>query len=131
LLKLNRVAVVLVAACSLGMAYAGEDAYALLEGAYAVGLTGLFVPMMFGLFTRPRSSLPALASMTAGIGTWLLHYVMGYVADWEYFLQSIDAIGRWQLPPSLAATTLAAATYLICEPPWRMRRYIHLPEERS
>ncbi len=123
LLKLNRFAVLLVAACSLAMAYAGEDAYALLEGAYAVGLTGLFVPMMFGLFTRPRSSLPALAGMTVGIGTWLFHYVMGYVAGWEYFLQGIGAIGRWQLPPPLVATGLAAVTYLICEPPWRMRRY--------
>jgi Na+/proline symporter len=122
LLRLNRLAVLLVAACSLAMAYAGEDAYALLEGAYAVGLTGLFVPMMFGLFTRPRSSLPALASMTVGIGTWLFHYVMGYVAGWEYFLEPIDPIGRWQLPPPLVATALAALTYLICEPPWRMRR---------
>jgi Na+/proline symporter len=121
LLKLNRLSVLLVAACSLGMAYAGEDAYTLLEGAYAVGLVGLFVPMMFGLFTRPRGSLPALASMAVGMGTWLLHYVMGYVADWEYFLQPIEAVGRWQLPPSLVATALAAVTYLICEPPWRMR----------
>jgi solute:Na+ symporter, SSS family len=122
MLKLNRLAVLLVAGCSLGMAYAGENAYQLLEDAYAVTLTGLFVPMMFGLFTQPRSSLPGLASMTVGMGLWLFHFVMGYVADWEYFLEGIDAIGAWQFPTSLAATILAAVVYLVCEPPWRMQR---------
>jgi Na+/proline symporter len=122
MLKLNRLAVLLVAGCSLGMAYAGENAYQLLEDAYAVTLTGLFVPMMFGLFTQPRSSLPGLASMIVGIGLWLFHFVMGYVADWEYFLEGIDAIGAWQLPMSLTATILAAVVYLVCEPPWRMQR---------
>jgi solute:Na+ symporter, SSS family len=123
LLKLNRLAVLLVAACSLAMAYAGENAYTLLEDAYAITLTGLFVPMMFGLFTQPRSSLPALASMSVGIGLWLIHFVMGHVAGWEYFLDGIEAIGRWHLPSSLTATVLAALTYLIFEPPWRMRRH--------
>ena len=131
-LRLNRIAVLVVAACSLGLAYAGEDAYSLLEDAYSIPLTGLFVPMMFGLFTQPRSSLPALASMTVGIGIWLLHYVMGHVAQWEYFLHPIEPIGRWQLPPSLVATALAAVTYLTCEPPWRMRRHNpHTPQRTS
>ena len=60
--------------------------------------------------------------MTVGVGLWLLHFVMGYVAEWEYFLEGIDAIGSWQLPTSLTATILAAMAYLICEPPWRMQR---------
>jgi solute:Na+ symporter, SSS family len=128
MLKLNRLAVLLVAGCSLGMAYAGENAYQLLEDAYAVTLTGLFVPMMFGLFTQPRSSLPGLASMTVGIGLWLFHFVMGYVAEWEYFLEGIDAIGAWQLPTSLIATVLAAVVYLLCEPPWRMQRRVPNPD---
>lgn len=121
-LQLNRLAVVLVAAFSLAMAYWGENAYALLEDAYAVTFTGLFVPMMFGLFTRPRSSLPALASMTVGAGLWLLHFLMGHLADWEYFLEGLDAIGRWRLPASLSSTLHAAVAYMIFEPPWRMQR---------
>jgi solute:Na+ symporter, SSS family len=122
LLKLNRLAVLLVAACSLGMAYAGENAYRLLEDAYAVTLTGLFVPMMFGLFTQPRSGVPALVSMTVGVGLWLFHFVMGYAAGWEYFLEGVAVIGSWRLPTALTVTALAALSYLICEPPWRMRR---------
>ncbi len=121
LLPLNRLAVLLVAACSLALAYVGENAYKLLENAYSIPLTGLFVPMMFGLFTRPRSSLPALASMVVGTGLWLFHFVMERVADWEYFLQGIEVIGRWHLPSSLTAAALAAVTYLIFEPPWRMQ----------
>ncbi len=126
-LQLNRLAVLLVAAFSLAMAYWGESAYALLEDAYAVTLTGLFVPMMFGLFTRPRSRLPALASMTVGAGLWMLHFVMGHVAGWDYFLEGLDVIGRWRLPASLTATLLALVTYLVFEPPWRMRRHRSQP----
>ena len=54
LLRLNRWAVLGVAACSLAMAYLGEDAYSLLEEAYVLTLVGLFVPLMLGLYTRPR-----------------------------------------------------------------------------
>jgi solute:Na+ symporter, SSS family len=122
--KLNRLAVLLVAACSLAMAYAGENAYALLEGAYEIGLAGLFVPMMFGLFTRPRSGRPAVTSMIVGGGLWLAHYLL----DWDVFLEGIAAVGGWQLPASLVATGLAAVAYLICEPPWQMRRARRIKE---
>lgn len=117
-LALNRWAVLFIAAASLGMAYAGDSAYSMLEGAYAITLVGLFVPLMLGLYTEPQSAKPALAAMFTGTGVWLCHYVMGY----EHFLQFIPAIGNCPLPIALAATACSLLAYLCCEPPWRMQR---------
>jgi SSS family solute:Na+ symporter len=114
LLRMNRLAVFLVAACSLALAYVGEDAYSLLEEAYVLTLVGLFVPMMLGLYSRPRSGHAAIASMVVGTGIWGLHFVMG----WDHFLPSVALIGSWQLPISLTATAGGILAYFVMEPPW-------------
>ncbi len=116
LLKMNRYAVLLVAVCSLAMAFAGEDAYALLEEAYLLTMVGLFVPMMFGLYTKPRHRYAAVASMLTGIILWGLHFLMG----WETFLTPLEPLAIWPVPLSLTITGLALIVYLICEPPWQM-----------
>ena len=107
-LRLNRLCVVIVAACSLAMAYAGENAWSMLEEAYSLTLVGLFIPMILGVFTRPVSGWPALASMFAGAGTWLLHFAM----DWDCFLEPVPLFGQWQLPDSLCCTLLSLIAYL-------------------
>jgi len=116
-LALNRWAVLLIAACSLALAYAGQDAYSLLEDAYEISLVSLFVPMMFGLYTTPANRHAASASMVTGTGLWLLHYVTG----WESFLQPLPPFHSLELPVSLTATLLGLVAYLIAEPPWRLR----------
>ncbi len=117
-LRLNRLAVVGIGACSLAVAYIGEDAYSLLEDSYSLGLVGLFVPLMFGIYTIPRRPLPGLASILAGTVTWAVHFVF----DWEYFLQGVSPIGPLNLPVALTATLISLLAYLTFEPPWRMRR---------
>ncbi len=117
LLKRNRYAVLLVAGCSLGVAYGGESAYELLEEAYLLTMVGLFVPMMFGLYTRPRSEWPAVASMCVGFTLWAGHFLKG----WESFLGPHLPQDLWPVPLSLTITGLALVTYLIVEPPWRMQ----------
>ncbi|MCG6155069.1 sodium:solute symporter family protein [Rubinisphaera margarita] len=117
LLKRNRYAVLFVALCSLAVAYAGESAYALLEEAYLLTMVGLFVPMMFGLYTRPRSEWPAVASMSVGFALWAGHYFK----NWESFLGPHLSPELWPVPLSLTITGLALATYLIFEPPWRIQ----------
>jgi Na+/proline symporter len=117
LLALNRWSTVVVGAGSLVMAYVGESAYELLESAYAATLVGLFVPMMFGLYTRPQSGKAALASIVLGTGVWLVHLVCG----WEYFLEFFPRLGAWRAPISLAATACSLLAYLVFEPPWRLR----------
>lgn len=117
LLKRNRYAVLFVAICSLGVAYGGESAYELLEEAYLLTMVGLFVPMMFGLYTRPRSQWPAVASMSVGFALWAAHFYKG----WETFLGPYLSQDLWPIPLSLTITGLALVTYLLAEPPWKMQ----------
>jgi Na+/proline symporter len=117
-LLINRAATLAVTAGSLLVAYAGHRAFDLLENAYSATLVGLFVPMMIGLYTTPRSQAPALGAIVVGTGVWLVHLAYGR----EHFLEFLPAFARWHLPVALVATALSLVTYLAFEPPWRMRR---------
>ncbi len=114
-LRVNRLAVVFVAACSLATAFAGESAYSLLEEAYAMTLVGLFVPLMLGLYSKPRDGRSAIAAMLTGTGVWAIHFLLG----WEAFLEAAPGIGALGLPVSLAATVCGLAAYFAFEPPWK------------
>ncbi len=115
-LRTNRWTVLLVAGASLAMSYAGEDAYSLLEDAYMMPLAGLFVPLMMGLYTRPRSKLAGIASMFSGVVIWAVHWVLG----WENLVEGWLPAGVWSPPISLAAPVFALLTYFVCEPPWQI-----------
>jgi Na+/proline symporter len=65
-LTLNRLAILVVTAGSVGMAYLGKSAYALLEDAYELPLVGLFVPLALGLRSKSPRERAAVASMLAG-----------------------------------------------------------------
>lgn len=105
-LVLNRLSVVVVAVASLGFAFAGESAYALLEDAYELPLVGMFVPLVMGIYAKPRSALPAIASMSAGLFLWLLHYF----ADWSYFFEPWTASLPLRPPASI---TMTAFSFLV------------------
>ncbi len=109
----NRLAVLFVAGCSLLMAYRGEDAYSLLEEAYALTLVGLFVPMMIGLYSQPRTATAGNVSMLTGVVVWSVHFGLG----WD---TAFGPNGPVKLPVSLFATLMAAVAYFLCEPPWRI-----------
>lgn len=115
-LKSNRVAVLLVAACSLALAYFGESAYALLEEAYLLTLVGLFVPLILGLYSSPKDGRAATASMLTGTGIWAVHFAFG----WDYFLEPLEMVGQLQLPLSLSATGCALGAYFLFAPPWKI-----------
>jgi Na+/proline symporter len=106
-LTLNRLAILVVTAGSVGMAYLGKSAYALLEDAYELPLVGLFVPLAFGLWSQSPRERAAVTSMLAGAGLWILHYA----ANWDYFLEPLAS--RWDLsfPVSLGATLFSLLAY--------------------
>lgn len=104
-LALNRWSVVAVTAASVAMAFAGEDAYSLLEDAYELPMVAMFVPLALGLYRPPGREAPALAALIAGAGLWLLHYALG----WETFLAPWLP---WPVPGSLAITACSLAAYL-------------------
>ncbi len=119
MLAVNRVAVVLVTAASLGMAYAGKTAYELLETAYEMIQVSLFVPLVLGIYLPPVSGMPAIACMISGMGLWFLHKALG----WDYFFQpwlaspaeigedtALDKIAG--LPMGLAITAVGLVIYL-------------------
>lgn len=116
-LKTNRIAVLLVATCSLGLTFLGQRAFVLLKASYELMLVGLFVPMMLGIYSRPRSQRPAVAALLVGTVTWAVHLAKG----WEYILQPFKPFDSWQLPVSLTATVLALLAYFIFEPPWKIQ----------
>jgi len=110
-LGLTRIAILIVTACSVGFAFAGESAYALLEDAYELPLVGMFVPLAIGLYRKPASPLSASASMLTGLVLWLVHYFL----DWTYFFEPFTSSLPVKLPASLAITTLGGAIYLAVE----------------
>ena len=50
----------------------GTPIYELVSGAYQVPLVGAFVPLVFGLYWKRASTQGAVASVTLGVGVWLL-----------------------------------------------------------
>jgi len=108
-LTLNRLAVLLIAAGSVGVAYVGESAYKMLVDAYEVPFVGLFVPLVLGLTGIPARERAAVSSMAVGAGLWLLHYV----ADWEYFLEPLAT--RWDalVPAPLAIVFISFLSYWV------------------
>ncbi len=67
-LTLVKLAVVLVTLGSVLLAYVGESAYELLEGAFELPLGSLFVPVALGLLLKPRGQVPAVLAMIVGTG---------------------------------------------------------------
>ncbi len=104
-LALNRWSVVGVTVASVAMAFAGEDAYSLLEDAYELPMVAMFVPLALGLYRPPGREAPALAALGLGAGLWLLHFALG----WESF---IEPWLPWPVPGSLAITACSLAAYV-------------------
>lgn len=118
MLQMNRFAVLGVTVASIGLALVGEDAWSLLESAYALGLVGLLVPMLFGIWIQPRGEWSALASMLVGTAAWGFHEFH----DWGVFLHGIPAWSRMHLPVGLSSAGLSLLAFLLFEPPWSWRR---------
>jgi Na+/proline symporter len=108
-LTLNRLAILVVTAGSVAVAYMGESAYALLEDAYELPLVSLFVPLALGLKAKSPRERAAIASMLVGAGLWIIHYA----ADWEYFLEPWTSGWQLSLPVSLTVTFIGLLVYCL------------------
>jgi SSS family transporter len=71
-----RCTIVVFAALVLTYAIAmkGTSIYELVSSAYQVTLVGAFVPLVMGLYWKRATTQGAIASLAAGIGTWLLFF---------------------------------------------------------
>jgi solute:Na+ symporter, SSS family len=71
LLRTMRMALVVVALVTGGMALWRNDIFDLVSESSALSLVSLFVPLIAGLYWKRANSIGAIASMVAGIVVWL------------------------------------------------------------
>jgi Na+/proline symporter len=71
-----RATIVVFAALVLAYAIAmqGTSIYELVSTAYQVTLVAAFVPLVMGLYWKRASTQGAIASVAAGIGTWIVFF---------------------------------------------------------
>ncbi len=107
-LRLTRISLLVVGACSLAAAYGGESAYGLLESGYELGMVSLMAPLAYGVFLENPSTRGALASMLTGTFVWTVHFVAGV----ETFAGGPDwlPVGLTSMAISFLAYPLASAT---------------------
>ena len=98
-----RWAVVAVGTLSLGLAYLGESAYALLESGYEIGMISLMAPLVFALYTRHGGPIAINASMYGGILLWSIHLIM----EWDY-LGGMQALA---IPNGIGCTAIAFVAF--------------------
>ncbi|NJK88667.1 MAG: hypothetical protein HC923_04210 [Myxococcales bacterium] len=106
----NRVMIVFVASVSLVVARLGENAWALLEASYELGLVSLLVPMTYAVFAPSAGPAAALASMTVGTIVWTAHLSLG-----------LDSFSGSSLPVGLSSAALAWMTFALVDALTRRR----------
>ena len=74
-MALCRLSVALVLAASIGVALIGENAYDILEASYAIGLVGLFVPFVAGIYDVKASDRATIAAMVTGMLVWSISFL--------------------------------------------------------
>jgi solute:Na+ symporter, SSS family len=70
LLYTTRLSLILFSGISALMACLNSDIYELVGGSSILSLVSLFIPLTFGLYWKPSTSIGALASMVAGLAVW-------------------------------------------------------------
>jgi SSS family solute:Na+ symporter len=85
----DRICVLLVSLGGIAMAMWGRSLMELLDVALSIQLVALFVPVVMGLYGRPRGSWSAVLSMLMGFGAWVTAFALEQVAGG----QGVDGAG--------------------------------------
>ena len=75
----DRLCVVLVSLGGIALAMWGKSLMELLDVALSIQLVALFVPVLMGIYGRPRGPLPAVLSMLMGFGAWLVAFAIEHL----------------------------------------------------
>jgi len=67
---------VLVSIGGILLAMWGKSLMDLLDVALSIQLVALFVPVVMGIYGRPRGPLPAVLSMLLGFSGWLIVFIL-------------------------------------------------------
>jgi Na+/proline symporter len=76
----DRVCVVLVSLGGITLAMWGKSLMELLDVALSIQLVALFVPVLMGIYGKPRGPLPAVLSMLFGFVVWAVAFAIAEVA---------------------------------------------------
>lgn len=98
-LLIDRLCVLFCGAGGIALAFRGERIMGLLDISLSAALVGLFVPLLMGLYGRPKGQLCAVLAMSLGTATWLARYLLE-----EAFLQ---------LPESAAEAGVEYANFVV------------------
>ncbi|MEO1993030.1 MAG: hypothetical protein ABGW78_13915, partial [Pirellulales bacterium] len=72
----DRICVVLVSIGGILLAMWGKSLMELLDVALSIQLVALFVPVVMGIYGRPRGPLPAVLSMILGFSGWVSVFIL-------------------------------------------------------
>lgn len=72
----GRLAVAIMVAGGIIFALSGEGILDLLQWSLSVILVGLFVPLLMGLYGKPKGELAGVLAIVCGSGVWLLRVLM-------------------------------------------------------
>jgi len=75
----DRLCVVLVSFGGIALALWGKSLMELLDVALSIQLVALFVPVVMGVYSRPRGPRPAVFSMLMGFSAWLLAFTVEHL----------------------------------------------------
>jgi SSS family solute:Na+ symporter len=89
----DRLSVVLVSIGGLCIALLGESLMGLLDIALSIQLSALFVPVLFGIYGRPRNQTCCVLAMLFGFFTWLVtHGIEIWNPTYPSFLSTVQVI---------------------------------------
>jgi Na+/proline symporter len=104
---------VLVSLGGVAMAMCGKSLMQLLDVALSIQLTALFVPVLMGIYGRPRGPLPAVLAMLLGFSAWLVTFLAEHLDGRlpEPIYSAVTAIPSdfWGLGFSIAGYALGQA----------------------
>jgi len=70
----DRICVLLISLGGIAMTLPGKSLMELLDVALSIQLVALFVPVVMGIYGRPRAALPGVLAMLAGFGAWIVTF---------------------------------------------------------
>lgn len=77
----DRLSVLFVSCGGIALAMQDKSLMGLLDMALSIQLTALFVPVMMGLYGKPRSQMSGVLAMIFGFFTWLVTYANELIQD--------------------------------------------------
>ena len=106
----DRLCVVLVSLGGIGLALWGKSLMELLDVALSIQLTALFVPVVMGIYGKPRGAKPAVLAMLMGFSAWVITFSIEHLEGTlpDAFFTAVTTI-----PSDFWGLGCAAAGYVI------------------